>query len=192
MKDEKQIVDFFFEVGQLKRVKRSGWWLVNIKDPESVAEHSFRTALIGYVLARLEGADTKKVVLECLFHNVAETRLNDFHKVNQRYIDSHAAKHKAVLEQYENLPVEASDELLKLFEELRNDQSKEAQVARDADLLETACQAKEYIEIGYKDAQNWIDNTWKIIKTESGKRLLTLIEKTNSNDWWHNLKKIVR
>jgi hypothetical protein len=35
---------YLYEAGQLKRVKRSGWWIAGVKDPESVAEHSFRTA----------------------------------------------------------------------------------------------------------------------------------------------------
>ena len=43
-----------------KRVKRSGWWVAGIDDPESVAEHSYRTALLGYILASLEGADPTK------------------------------------------------------------------------------------------------------------------------------------
>ena len=61
-----------------------------------------------------------------------------------------------------------------------------------ADLLENAFQAKEYIEIGYKDAQNWIDNIRTILKTGSAKKLLDEIEKTSSNEWWKNLKKIDR
>ncbi|MBF0384955.1 MAG: HD domain-containing protein, partial [Candidatus Omnitrophica bacterium] len=39
-------VNLFAEAGLLKRVKRSGWWVAGIKDPESVAEHSFRCAVI--------------------------------------------------------------------------------------------------------------------------------------------------
>ena len=54
------IAKYLYEVGQLKRVKRSGWWMAGIADPESVAEHSFRTALLGYILASLEGADPTK------------------------------------------------------------------------------------------------------------------------------------
>ncbi len=36
------LAQFLFEVGYLKRVRRSGWWLLGNKTPESVAEHSFR------------------------------------------------------------------------------------------------------------------------------------------------------
>src|SRR5215469_9736084 len=50
-------VRYLYEVGQLKLSKRTGWWHAGVPDPESVAEHTFRTAIIGYVLAVLEDAD---------------------------------------------------------------------------------------------------------------------------------------
>jgi len=187
-----KIADFFYEAGQLKRVKRSGWWMIGIKDPESVAEHSFRAAVIGYVLSKLEKVNTEKVVVACLFQDFNEARINDLHKVGQRYIDFKPIEKKVFSEQIENLPKEAKQELSKLFSEFQRDGSSEATVARDADLLENACQAKEYIEMGNGDAQNWIDNIKKIIRTESGKKLLTIIEKRSSNEWWKGLKKITR
>lgn len=50
--DEKKIANFLYEAGQLKRVARSGWWTAGIKHPESVAEHSWRSAVLGYLLAK--------------------------------------------------------------------------------------------------------------------------------------------
>ena len=44
------IVRYVFEAGMLKRVARSGWWAENVKHPESVADHSFRTALVAFIL----------------------------------------------------------------------------------------------------------------------------------------------
>ena len=185
----KPLVDFLFETGQLKRVKRSGWWLLNIKDPESVAEHSQRAAVLGYFLAKMEKVDTSKVVLMCLFNDIHETRLNDLHKVGHRYIDFKEAENKAHTEQLQTLGKEG-EELLIFMKEFQERKTKEAMVARDADLLENALQVKEYIKIGYADAQNWIDNIWKVIKTNSGKKLLKEIESTDPNDWWKGLKKI--
>ena len=45
---------------------------------------------------------------------------------------------------------------------------------------------------GYQNAQNWIDNCHKCVKTESAKKFLNLLDKTNSNDWFTQLKKIER
>ncbi len=191
MENIKKIANFLFELGALKHVKRSGWWIINVKDPENVAEHSFRAGVIGYMLAKLEKADINKVAMMCLFNDLHEARLNDLHKVGQRYIDFRKAETKAHKEQTDDLG-EIGKEIFSLHKELKEQKTKEAIVARDADLLENAFQAKEYIEIGYKDAQNWIDNIRTVLKTESAKTLLKEIEKASSNDWWRSLKKIDR
>jgi len=189
-----KITNFLYEAGQLKRVRRSGWWLINIEHPESVAEHSQRAAMIGYFLAKLEKLDSaaaNKVVLMCLFNDLHESRLNDLHKVGQRYINFREAETKAFREQTEDLG-SIGKEMLSLHEEFQVQKTKESILARDADLLENALQAREYMKIGYADAQNWIDNIWKVIKTESGKELLCWIEKNDPNDWWKGLKRIER
>src|SRR3989344_5636810 len=163
----KKLVDFLYETGQLKRVRRSGWWLINIDDSENVAEHLHRVTQIGYFLAQMEKVDVNKVTLMCLFHDIHEARLNDLHKVGQRYIDFKEAEAKAHTEQLGSLG-EAGKELLSLMAEFQQRKTPEAEVARDADLLENALQAREYIKIGYADAQDWIENIRKIVKTASG------------------------
>lgn len=188
----KNIINFFFEAGQLKRVKRSGWWLLGINDPENVAEHSFRTAIIGYILAKLEKANADKVALMCVFNDLHEARINDLHKIGHRYIDFRTAETKAFKEQMENLPVIIKNELTNLHNDFQEQKIKEAIIARDADLLENAVQAKEYKDIGYKDAQDWINNINKLLKTDSAKKMLEELEKTSSNEWWKGLKKISR
>jgi len=55
----RNIVDFIFELAQLKKIKRSGWLAANIDNPESVAEHSQRAAIVAYILAKLENADSE-------------------------------------------------------------------------------------------------------------------------------------
>lgn len=187
----KKIINFFFELGTLKHVKRSGWWIINVKDPESVAEHSFRAAIIGYFLAHLEKVDVDRVTKMCLFNDLHEARLNDLHKIGHRYIDFKAAETKAHKEQTSELG-KIGEDMFSLHTELKEQKTKESVVARDADLLENAFQAKEYIEIGYKDASDWIKNIDKLLKTDSAKKLLNEMEKTSSNEWWRNLKKIER
>ena len=45
---DEDLARFGYEVGQLKLVKRTGWWVAGVRDPESVAEHSYRVAVIAY------------------------------------------------------------------------------------------------------------------------------------------------
>ncbi|MBW1775527.1 MAG: HD domain-containing protein, partial [Deltaproteobacteria bacterium] len=46
----KALINFLFEVGMLKKTPRSGYQFLGTGQ-ESVAEHSFRTAIIGYMLS---------------------------------------------------------------------------------------------------------------------------------------------
>jgi putative hydrolases of HD superfamily len=186
----KNIAKFFLELGQLKRVKRSGWWLAGIKDPETIAEHSYRSAIMARILAELEGADVNKVTTMMLIHDIPEARINDLHKVGSRYIDFKKAEKAAFKEQLERLPKKIADEFYSLFIEMGEKKTKEAIIAKDVDLLECAIQAKEYLDQNYKDAQNWIDNVEKGLKTKSAKEILKILKKSGANDWWYGLKHI--
>lgn len=98
------IAKYLYEIGHLKQQKRTGWWRMGVRDPESVAEHSFRTALIGYVLASPEGANPEKTATMCLFHDTAETRIGDMHWVTKRYVHVKEAEQKALHDQINQLP----------------------------------------------------------------------------------------
>ena len=97
--ETKVLLDFIAEAGLLKRVKRSGWWVLGIEGGESVADHSFRCAVIGYILAKMEGADPYKVLLMTLFNDIHEARISDLHKMAQRYINGKEGEDKALAEQ---------------------------------------------------------------------------------------------
>jgi len=185
---EKDIAKFLFEMGQLKRVKRSGWWIAGVKDPESVAEHTFRTAVIAYLLARLEGVDTGKAVLMALFHDMPETRTNDAHRIVRRYAKWDEVDRKAVDEQSKRPPNEMATQMATLFEEFEKEASPEAKVVRDADLLECIVQAREYQALGYRDVVDWIFNAQRVLRTDSAKRIAAECIKTEPKEWWQGLK----
>ncbi len=184
----KELVHFLFEAGYLKNVDRSGWWLLGNKDPESVAEHSFRCTILGYILAKLENVDTSKVIMMCLFHDVHETRTNDLHKVAQKYVNLEEAGDKATLDQLEPLKGSIGDEITKVLSELTNQESKESVVAKDADILECAMQAREYQVQGYDAAVDWLDRANDRLKCESSKKLLSILKQSDPNEWWKKLK----
>lgn len=187
----KEIINFFYEIGILKNIKRSGWWTLGIKDPESVAEHSFRAAIIAYSLAKLEGANAEKSALICLFHDITESRTGDVNKISARYLDFKGAEKKAAEKQVFMLPKSISNEIMSFFEEFNEKKTKEGIIAHDAEQLECAIHAKEYLEIGYKSAADWIKNVKdKRLITKTARDLLETMEKTSPTDWWAGLKKI--
>lgn len=184
------ICNYIFELGALKKFHHCGTKLAGVRHPDTVAEHVYRTAIIGYILAQSEKADPAKVTLLCLLHDNAEARISDLHRVARRYIDSKKPEEKAFQEQVANLPKEIGQTFFKLFQDYEARSSREAIIARDADMLETAFQAKEYLDLGYKACQDWIDNVQKCLKTRSAKKLLQTVKKTAFTAWWRGLKKI--
>src|SRR6266508_2806901 len=80
------LTNFLYEMGLLKRYKRSGWLIAGVNNPESIAEHSFRTAVIGYLLAVMEGADPGKTATLCLFPDSQESRIGDVPSVGKGYV----------------------------------------------------------------------------------------------------------
>lgn len=182
------LLKFLFEVGKLKKVKRSGWWLIGVDLPESVADHSFRCAVIGYFLARLENADPHKVAVMCLFHDVQEARINDLHRVGQRYIDSSEAEKRAFNEQTESLSDDLGGEIKPLLEFFGKKDNLEGTLAKDADILECALQAREYQHAGFVGADDWLKNAKGTLVSKSAQKLLELIETANPDEWWKLLK----
>src|SRR5512133_589962 len=128
----KNLANFLFEVGMLKRTPRTGFQFLG-SGAESVAEHSFRTAIIGYTLAKLDGqADPARVMQLCLFHDLPEARTGDLNYVNKKYVQADEAK--AVADLAATLPF--GNEIEDLVTEYEEGKTVEAKLARDADQLE--------------------------------------------------------
>lgn len=188
-KDQK-IADFFFELGMLKRQKHNGMVIAGVRSLDSLADHTSRTAIIAYVLAEMEGANPEKTAMICLIHDLPEMRTGDHHKISARYIDTKEAEKNAFAEQTENLPKEVDRKWHEYYDQKVKRDTKEGIIAQDADWLETAVSAREFVVLGYKGVQNWIDNVEKAVETKSAKRLIKIIKNADPNDWWRGLKKM--
>lgn len=185
-------LNFFAEAGLLKKIKRSGWWVAGIKDPESVAEHSFRCAVIGYYLAHLEKVDPYKVLVMTLFNDIHEARINDLHKMGHFYIDFKAAEKKAFKGQVEHLDAAIKKELARLRFDFDDQRTKESIVARDADILECLIQAKEYYDNGYLGAKKFFNKAPGFLRTKSSKKLWQAVKGWHSSLWWQGIVKFER
>jgi putative hydrolase of HD superfamily len=188
--DIKKIVNFIFELNQLKRQKHSGWFLAGVANPPSVAEHQLRAAQIGYILAELEGANAEKVACMLLLHDNAEARTGDQNKVSARYFQKKDGEERAFQEQIDGLGAGIEKKWRQYFDEIENRSTKEGIIAKDADWLEMAFQAKEYLDLGHGAAIDWIDNVEKAVETKSAKEVIKVMKKTEFTDWWQGLKKM--
>ncbi|MBI5390940.1 HD domain-containing protein [Candidatus Woesearchaeota archaeon] len=183
--NHQSILNFMFELGMLKRVKREGWRRLGIEHPESVADHSLRAAQLGYILAHLEKYhDPREVAVLVLFHDIGECRIGDLHKIAQQYVD--AREEQVVKDQTANMGKIGAD-ILSLWKN-HHSSSPAGKLAHDADLLECAISAKEYIELGYKDAQSWIKVIAHHITTPSAQQLLKELEHADVHAWWKEIR----
>jgi len=189
---DKNILEFIAEAGLLKRIKRSGWWVLGIKDGESVAEHSFRCAVIGYVISKMEKVSPYKTLVMTLFGDIYEARISDLHKMAQRYFEFEKGEDKAFKEQVKPLPKAIKGELGDLHKEYRRQKSKESIIARDADILECLIQAKEYYEFGFKEANKFMKKAPSFLKTKSAKKLWSLAKRMKLNEWWMRIAEFKR
>ena len=194
MKEEetKSIVEFIFEAGLLKRVPRSGWSVLGITPAESVADHSFRCAVIGYLLAKMENVSVERTVLMALFNDIHESRITDLHKMAQRYIEAEPVEDASHNEQIDPLPEKVRNGLSDLREEYRAQESQESIVARDSDILECLIQAKEYLAHGHASAHLFMEKAPAHLKTASAKKLWELAREMDVNEWWSRIGTFTR
>lgn len=175
-----RLADFLNEVGMLKSLQRSGFAFLG-SGGESVAEHSYRTSVIGFVLARLAGIDPAGVVPLCLFHDLHEARTGDFNYVNHRYDECRARD--ALGDALAGTGLER--EIMGFFDEFCARKSAYAKLARDADQLDLICNLRVELARGNEFAADWIDSALKRLKTNEGKRLAQAILRADPNHWWH-------
>jgi len=178
------LANFLFEAGMLKRTPRSGFQFLG-SGAESVAEHIFRTAYIGYVLGSIsEGVDVSRIVMMCLFHDLPEARTGDLNYVNKKYVE--ADEVRAVKDMAANLPF--GENISALIQEFNQGESREAGLARDADQLEMILALKEYKDIGNAYAEEWLEFALKRLNNDVAKELAASIVSTDSSLWWFSDK----
>nr|WSW61842.1 HD domain-containing protein [Streptomyces sp. NBC_00998] len=183
--DLSAVARFLYEAGTLKHTRRTGWWMAGVNDPESVAEHSWRTSLIASVIAKLEGADPARAAFLAVWHDTQETRTGDVNHLGKKYAP--AGDPQAVTaDQTAGMPDVLASAIRELVAEYEAKDSPEAVCARDADKLECMLQGIEYKAQGYENAQRWIDNSRARLTTGTGRRLADELLAQGPLDWLRN------
>lgn len=172
---------FLFEAGQLKNLPRSGWLLLGIPQPESVAEHSFRVGLIGMVLASIDGADIGRTTTLALCHDLHESRIGDVPSVGRAYVST-VTPEAITAHQVAGMPHESAKAMQELTAEYEANETREARLAHDADKCETLLQAVEYGAQGY-DTATWRENSVAALRTDAGRQLAQAIG-VGDPRWW--------
>lgn len=181
------IITFAYEAGQLKRLPRAGWLLAGVASPESVADHSFRVAVLAYAIAAQEGADPERAACLGLFHDFPETRISDVPSVGRPYVQT-ADPNTVIADQAAALPAGLARHITGLIAEheaaRQPDATLEARCSRDADKLDCLIQALEYQAQGNQLVQPFIDSMVPAVSTRTAMGLAKAAQDISPGTWW--------
>ena len=126
---------------------------------ESVAEHSWRVALMAMLMAdEFPTADIDKVIRMCLIHDLGEAFTGDipsFEKTAEQERDE-----EALLRQWvESLPQPQRREMTRLYDEMERRETLEAKIYKAIDGLEAVIQHNR------SDLSTWIPREYELNKT---------------------------
>ena len=166
----KDLLTFFIKVGELKSTKRRGWVLRKIKDPETIAAHTFRTTIMAWFLCCKDKLNINKVLKMALIHDLCEVFAGDAtpydkllpkdKKKRKKLLDkwprlSEIKKKKIFSEKYKKedkalkkliskLPINLKSEIAILWNDYEKGLTKEGKFVRQLDRIENLLQALEY------------------------------------------------
>lgn len=167
-------------------MKRRDWVIREIKNPESIADHSFRSAIMAWVLAerKHKKLNLEKLLKIALIHDICDIYSGDItsydsilpknkkkrlellktwprfsEKEKKELAKKTYKKEKEGLEKLiANLPTKLKSEMRRLWLDCENGSSPEGRFFKHADRIETFLQAVEYWKAHKKPAQKpfWI------------------------------------
>ncbi len=132
---------------------------------ESVAEHSWRLALMAYWMKdEFPEADINKVILMCLIHDLGEAFTGDIPVFDKTEKDE-ANEEKLLYGWLETLPLPVKNEMRALFDEMTGLKTDEAKIFKALDGLEALIQHNE------SDISTWESFEYDLQLTYSNDRV---------------------
>lgn len=174
------IADLLFEAKILKNIPRTGFAFLGA-GRESVAEHSFTTAFIAYIMSLMEPrADGQRLVAMCLLHDLPEARTGDLNYVQKKYVTPD--EDRAIADATKNLPFGYA--IAELLAEFNDQETREARLAHDADQLAFILDLKTISDVGGKTPEKWLPVVKARLKTGLGIKLAEAVSTRNWDAWW--------
>ena len=168
------LIKFLEIAGILKRTKRTGWVDVGVYQPESVADHTFRTAFLCMLYADIESLDALKLLRMALIHDLPEAVIGDL-MPSQKTAETKEREETAIQQILGLLPKQHMENYLAVWNEYQEGKTKEAKAVRQLDKIEMALQAKEYEKAGSpsKSLERFICSAKDAVELPELRRLLS-------------------
>lgn len=169
---EANLLELLQAATTLKRLPRAGWLFAGVAQPESVADHSWGTALLALALGATINRDPAanglsapldvgRVAQIAVVHDLAESIVTDLPRRATQLLGKavkHEAEAKALAQLVGDLP--ASD-FLAIWQEYSELTTPEGRLVHDADKLEMMHQALTYERAGNQNlGEFWQEYQW--------------------------------
>ncbi len=139
--DIRKLIDIMAILEKLKCNTRHSW--TSSGRHESVAEHSWRLAMLGYFIRdEFPEADSNKIILMCLVHDIGEAFTGDI-PAFWKTTEDEKAEDAAINRFVKSLPEPYGTELSAIFTEMSAQQTTEAKIYKALDKMETLIQHNE-------------------------------------------------
>ncbi len=163
---------FFIEIGRLKKMPRRGWVIRDIKNPESIAEHTFRVAIMAWFLGekRNNNFNIEKIIKMALIHDLCEVYAGDTtpydailpkdkkkrlellktwprfseKEKTRMVVEKHKKEKKGLDALIKDLPSRLKNEVKILWLDYEKGLSKEGRFFKQTDRVESFLQSAEY------------------------------------------------
>jgi 5'-deoxynucleotidase YfbR-like HD superfamily hydrolase len=83
-----------------------------------------------------------------------------------------------------SMPDPVGDVIQRLVREYEAEETTEAQLAHDADKIETLLQAREYKAQGRYNTDPWQESSVAALKTDTGRKVAEAVEDVDPEEWW--------
>lgn len=146
--DVRQLIEIMAVTGKLKDVTRHSW--TKEGRHESVAEHSWHLALFAYLIRdEFPEADSNRVILMCLFHDIGEAFTGDIPSFLKTDEDEEEES-RQLFAWVDSLPDSYQEEIRQMYQEMDALETLEAKLYKALDKMEVLLQHNE------ADLSTWI------------------------------------
>ncbi len=160
----------------LKKIPRRGWVeKLDLKNPESVADHTFMMSVVGMLVSDYEDHDFEKILKMTLLHDLAESKIGDFTPDQIPKEKKLELENRAFRELFGLLPSNLQENYQKIWNEFTECKTDDSKLVHEIDKLEMAIQAKKYEQSGIsrEKLQTFYDSAEKGIHHPKLKELFT-------------------
>lgn len=144
-----EMLDFLLAIQSLKTTKRTGWINNQIENPESIADHMHRMAIISMLT---DCNDRDKLVKMAIIHDIAEAKVGDITPYDGISNEAKFNLEKNAIEEFVQMLGGSSQalEIRDLWMEYEKGESEISILCKDIDKFEMILQAFEYEKDGKK------------------------------------------